>query len=516
MPEDSTDTWKKKYSVMRERLEQQERYLGEVEALMRHTIARLSIVAESGDPRLSRDLDKLRKAARADKPPAELRSLIENVASTAKHLERPGKTARTDVSELPIKKRILHDIVDHIRLPDAERTSTSTILKTIESATLENELDRLAKEFTAIVNRVIGRDVSAAKSATARAPTARRLLAELLSSLPVPGEFAPRLEELQDTVEQRVSDDNWMPALSDIATFIGDMRRRLEIEKAELEDFLRQLQDRLKDLDQQLEVAESTRRASVDSSQRLDRRMDAEVNDIESSVHRAESLDQVKVTIQKRVDVIRTHMDEHRRAEVLRQTELEQKLKHATARLQAVEQETTHLRAHLKKRKLQAMSDPLTGIPNRAAFEERIEREFTRWKRYATPLALLIMDVDHFKRINDTYGHRAGDKALKLIALVLKQNIRETDLVARYGGEEFAVIVPQTPVEGVTALAEKLRLAVERAQFHYQGASVPITISSGFTMFRGDDTAETVLQRADKALYQAKSEGRNRVCRDSD
>jgi diguanylate cyclase len=509
MADDSSDSWKKKYTVARDRLEQQERYLAEVEALLRHTIARLSIVAESGDPRLARELDKLRKAARTDHAPAELRILVENVANAAKRLEHAG-TAAASASAAPALKRMMLDLVGRIDVPEAARGALVELSKAVEKSDSEADLNALAVDLAAVLSRAGTREVRV-PAKTAAQPTAQVLLTELLTCLPVPPDFAARAETLRESVDQRVAEGGWMSVLTATVDLVGDMRRRLESEKTELENFLLQLQERLKDLDQSLEVAETARRAAVDSSQQLDRRVDAEVSGIESSVHQAASLDQIKQTIQQRVEVIRTHMNEHRQAEASRQAELEHKLKHATSRLQAVEKETTHLRAHLRKRKLQAMADPLTGIPNRIAFEERIDREYGRWKRYASPLALLVMDVDHFKQINDTYGHRAGDKALKLIAQVLKQSVRETDLVARYGGEEFTAIVPETTPDGVVALAEKLRQAVENAQFHYHGIAVPITISIGIAGFRAADTPETAFVRADKALYQAKSGGRNRV-----
>ena len=509
MADDSADNWRKKYTVARDRLEQQERYLSEVESLMRHTIARLSIVAESGDPRLSRELDKLRKAARADKSPAELRALLESVAATATRLEHPAQSASADLPALSAKKSVLRDVVDRIQLPDPERASAARTAKSIDAATIENELGALVKDFADIVNRAVRRDIPAPPPKTPTTRTAQTLLAELLSCLPVPSELSPRLESLKEAVELRVSDDDWRPVLGDVVKLIVEMRRRLEAEKLELEEFLLQLQDRLKDLDQQLEVAETTRRASVDSSQQLDRRVDAEVSGIESSVHQADSLEQIKATIQQRVEVIRTHMDEHRRAETQRQTELEEKLKHATSRLQAVEKETTHLRAHLRKRKHQAMSDPLTGIPNRAAFDERLEREFQRWKRYATPLTLLVLDVDHFKNINDTYGHETGDQILRHVGSKLLHSIRESDLAARFGGEEFLAILSDTDQEGAMAMAEKIRRTIEDETFPVISR---LTISIGVAAARAEDENEdSAVKRADAALYRAKGAGRNAV-----
>jgi diguanylate cyclase len=163
-----------------------------------------------------------------------------------------------------------------------------------------------------------------------------------------------------------------------------------------------------------------------------------------------------------------------------------------------------------------ALKDPLTGVFNRLAFEERIEEEFQRWNRYGNPLSLLVLDIDHFKQVNDTFGHLAGDKALKAVALRLLQNVREVDIVARYGGEEFVVIMPNTDSEAAYRVAEKLRSVIAGAGFHYRNQPVRITVSCGLAGFREGDTAEDAFRRADDALYGAKQAGRNRTHREDE
>ena len=124
----------------------------------------------------------------------------------------------------------------------------------------------------------------------------------------------------------------------------------------------------------------------------------------------------------------------------------------------------------------------------------------------------MVLDVDHFKNINDHYGHKAGDKALKLIADALKGSLRETDFLARYGGEEFVALITDTPGDKIAGVAEKLRAAIEACKFHYAGKDVPIRISCGYSAFRANDNAEAVFNRADAALYRAKELGRNQCC----
>ena len=179
--------------------------------------------------------------------------------------------------------------------------------------------------------------------------------------------------------------------------------------------------------------------------------------------------------------------------------------------LQAKSEELDRKESMLAERE-QAMADMLTGVPNRHAYEDRLAHEYAQWKRYKTPLTLMVADIDRFKQINDTFGHKAGDKALKLIARLLKQTLRETDFMARYGGEEFVILLTQTPGQLAKGVAEKLRAAVEMAEFNNGDTRIPITLSIGFSTFRAGDGPEEVFARADAAMYRAKSAGRNQVC----
>ncbi|MGI6036753.1 MAG: diguanylate cyclase [Limnochordia bacterium] len=152
--------------------------------------------------------------------------------------------------------------------------------------------------------------------------------------------------------------------------------------------------------------------------------------------------------------------------------------------------------------------DDLTRAANKSLYTQVLEEECQRALRYDRPLSLLILDIDRFKRVNDTYGHSVGDLVLGQLAAVVQRNIRGSDLLARVGGEEFAVIAPETDLEQAKALAERLRLAVASASFPKVGS---VTISIGLSQFQREDTPDELFRRADVALYLAKERGRNRV-----
>ncbi len=185
---------------------------------------------------------------------------------------------------------------------------------------------------------------------------------------------------------------------------------------------------------------------------------------------------------------------------------LEDDLRYARLRMEEQAQEID------RNRRL-ARTDALSGVANRLAFDEKLEMMVTRWRREGKPFALLLADVDHFKWINDTHGHPAGDQVVAHVGRFLKQVVRETDFVARYGGDEFAIIFNELTLPQAVLVAERLRQRVATTNFELSGISeaAAITFSIGVSGPWEDASGEEVLSWADKALYRSKSAGRNKV-----
>lgn len=177
-------------------------------------------------------------------------------------------------------------------------------------------------------------------------------------------------------------------------------------------------------------------------------------------------------------------------------------------------EEISELRENLERVRQEAMTDELTGIANRHFFEARLREAAQEHGESGTALSLLMIDIDHFKKFNDTYGHRVGDEVLKVVGRVLRDGVKGRDAPARYGGEEFAVVLPQTCLRDAVTVAEQLRVTLTSRQLKNRktGASYgTITISVGAAQYRTDEPLEEFVQRADEALYRAKRDGRNRV-----
>ncbi len=158
-----------------------------------------------------------------------------------------------------------------------------------------------------------------------------------------------------------------------------------------------------------------------------------------------------------------------------------------------------------------ALFDPLTGLSNRRVAETKIKSALLEFNQHQIPFGLLMMDVDRFKSINDTYGHPAGDQVLRVVAKNLTLHVRDTDVCARWGGEEFLLILMNMDASRLTQAAEKLRIMIEQSLIQVDQQKFNLTVSLGATLVRADDTYESLLERADRLLYKSKSDGRNRV-----
>jgi diguanylate cyclase len=184
------------------------------------------------------------------------------------------------------------------------------------------------------------------------------------------------------------------------------------------------------------------------------------------------------------------------------------------ARLSASKQEIEQLQENLEAARTESFTDPLTTLANRKFFDQALAKAMTAATENNEPLSLLMTDIDHFKKFNDTYGHLTGDQVLRLVAVAVKQNVKGKDVAARYGGEEFVVALPNTALQPAITVADQIRRAVMTKELVKRSTGEKlgrVTISIGVAVLRPDDTAQSLIERADNCLYAAKRNGRNRV-----
>jgi diguanylate cyclase len=198
---------------------------------------------------------------------------------------------------------------------------------------------------------------------------------------------------------------------------------------------------------------------------------------------------------------------------------MENRAKVLETELQRSSEQVNELKTQLDTVRKESRIDPLTGVANRKAFDVELEAAIADARESGTPVALMMCDIDFFKRFNDTWGHQTGDQVLRLVSSCLSENVKGRDTAARYGGEEFAVILRQTELSGAVKLANQIRANVENKKLVKKSTGDilgTITISIGVAELNANDTAELLVQRADKCLYKAKNTGRNRVMSEED
>ncbi len=330
----------------------------------------------------------------------------------------------------------------------------------------------------------------------------------LLDELALPERHQDQADLLRERILAGLNMYELVPVLDDLAVL---MLALADIGQREFEGYLKQLNERLATFQGGLQDAHAGYADSLSAARELDSELRQQVDGLHSSVQQATDLHSLKGLVENRLNGLLGTMEQYQRQRDEREQLVAGRLQTLVERVANMEQEAKGFRQHLEEQRQKALLDPLTGLPNRAAWNERLALELARWQRYGGDLLLAVVDIDHFKRINDEYGHLAGDKVLKIIAGELHKRLRKTDFIARFGGEEFALLIPATPLAGGLQLLETLRAGIEACPFHFRGERVTISLSAGISAFASAERGEQVFERADQALYRAKRGGRNCV-----
>ena len=284
----------------------------------------------------------------------------------------------------------------------------------------------------------------------------------------------------------------------------------------ELSKYMGSVARRLDGLQSHLKEEKSGRKSSSDGRGDLSELVGNNIKQIRESVAGAESIDVLQKAIDSRLDEVDSKVTTFVEAESERADKAEKSSAALEAQLEKLQTQTNKLRQSLEAARTDAVVDPLTGVSNRRAYDERFQVEYARWKRNHEPLTLAVMDIDHFKKINDTFGHPIGDKVLKVVAGRIQQQVRESDFFGRIGGEEFAFILVNSDIENAMEKVETLRKSVEDCNFSIKKKKFQVTMSIGLATFKGSDTIDTIYARADEALVKAKQTGRNKTLSELD
>ena len=390
---------------------------------------------------------------------------------------------------------------------DAElRKVVEAVRKGVDPQNLEDLLDPLSQAVGVLD---VANQSSQVLAAEAAAIADTDTLTSILDRLALLPELRPMIAQLRANATDSVGTAELARLLERMERVTSEQRAAAQREKLELEHLLQQMTSRLDEIAAHLAGEVEEQNAAQDDTEKLNLLVSSEVEELKTNVLRALEVTALRKQVSLRLGAINGHLQEFRGREESRVKTYRQRVGRMRTRIRELERESHSLNASLLEGQRRAMIDALTGIPNRAAYDNRMEQEFRRWKRFGRTVSILAWDIDRFKTINDAYGHKAGDRVLQVIGKQLELHVRETDFVARYGGEEFVMLlVGSSPAEGY-AVAEKIRTEISQLGFHFHDKPVTVTASCGITNFIAEDTADDAFDRADRALYQAKEAGRN-------
>jgi diguanylate cyclase len=334
---------------------------------------------------------------------------------------------------------------------------------------------------------------------------------QYLSVLGIPESFTPETDLLKETLlSPPKSAEDFEKTLNDTIQLLLKIKEFSDKEQKDIDQFLLQIATQLSELNVIVSEANSSVNHSSKTRNKLDQSVFTQIRELQIQAITTTSLDSLKDMVNQCFKTIATEIKTHYQQDKETQAKFQDSMAELVNKMIALELETENLKAELKVVHTQATHDTLTGLPNRNSYNQRLKDEIARYHRYKTPLTLAIWDIDHFKNINDTYGHKSGDKVLTLTAKQLENHTRDTDFIARFGGEEFVMLLPNTDKNSALTLINELREVIQSSGFNANGKAVPITISCGLTDLLDEDTEDSLFERADKALYEAKNQGRNR------
>jgi len=304
-------------------------------------------------------------------------------------------------------------------------------------------------------------------------------------------------------------------ALANVITRAADLiqghSEQLRGERLQIAEILAEVTKRLDEMAGYLSDSNRANRSHFEDTQTYNDTVMSQMRELTDEVAGATELGVLQTLVNARLESVARHVSNFRAREESRLLEVNGRAERMRTRIAELEREASDLHSRLDSEKQGARIDPLTGIANRKSFEERFAQEIAQTPHADLAVVMLLWDLDNFKIVNDSYGHRAGDRVLQSVAACFMAAVRGNDFVARIGGEEFVMLLSGTKLAPAMLIANQVRSAVEALRFHFRGTPVRVTVSCGVTELLGNDAAEAAFDRADSALYRAKRNGKN-VC----
>ncbi len=465
-PMSETADWKQKYRDSLREMEAEEKRWREVEQVLRRLIGRLCAASMGLDPQLDDELTALAAANRRNANALLLEKLAESLTVAVVAVDATSPLRSLPASASPRLNAPPHLVAAAPRpaAPDAKSerwNSTCAALAVLLERLEAGETDR---------------------------STLRNLVAELA---------------------QAETDAALAAVVARAADLIHERGESLARERLKAAAVLSEVTQRLEEMSGYLVESNSASRTRFDDAESLNDSMMSHVRELTDEVSGATDLGLLQSALSARLESVARQIRDFRTRETTRLLEYNGRAEHMRGRIADLEREAQELHSKLDLEKHGARLDPLTGIANRKSFDERFAKEIARRVQGGARLVMLLWDIDNFKVINDSYGHRAGDRVLQCVAGCFTSALRASDFAARIGGEEFAALLHGLELSEAVNIANQVRVAVEALRFHFRGTPVRVTVSCGITEVNCDDASGGAFDRADAALYRAKSSGKN-------
>ncbi|MEM7209407.1 MAG: diguanylate cyclase [Pseudomonadota bacterium] len=490
----ATKDWKEKYFATLQALDDRERDWRRIENTLRKGLNRLAILSQDGHQSLERQLHKVRTLARGTDNDVALAAAVEALISndsieSGSDLKSAAKSAIATLTEL---------------LPFDNRQQTS-LHKACQRGDDQQALKQLIKEIGQLINSQNG----------ANNKTLAETLLGILQSIEAPEIDGNSLDTFAEKIAATNSPNQWQIIFESLLDCVSNELHVLSENKKNLIRFISRLTDKLEGYEHIAQSSLASMKKVRESSATANGDLTNTLSGLADQVSKSEDLREIKRSVSDRISSALSNMDLF----FSQEASIFEEVSHANQTLQqqliSTRAELDQLRSELSQSREKQLRDALTGIANRHAYNERVRLEVERYHRSGKPFCFALWDIDHFKSINDSYGHSAGDEILKSFAQQLQQSFRRTDFVGRIGGEEFAVLLPETSIEEGESLCNTIRQSLASRQFSYKGQTFNVTASIGLAVLNAEDDSETIYQRADNALYQAKDAGRNQCVSES-
>ncbi len=327
----------------------------------------------------------------------------------------------------------------------------------------------------------------------------------------LPSHLSGSLGSLKENIHNKTLDSGPIEWLESPLEIIKKYIDSLSSHNRELENFIKQTMSYLSNTELHMTNEFSSKQNTFNDDREFESDICSNMNAIEENIGSTEGLSHIKSIVMEKIENINRGIEIKRKSDMDRLKETEKTLAEMSMHMAKIKQEADEIKKKSDEIAYESIRDGLTGLYNRKAYDQRISEVIADVNRYDTTTSLMICDIDFFKKINDSYGHKVGDLALKKLATLFQERLRVNDIITRYGGEEFAIILPHTNLEGAQNAGESIRLYIDKAMFSYKGQKIPLTISVGISQFRRGDDSTSAFERADSALYLAKNSGRNSV-----